>query len=590
MIESLIETIRAAYDAQRHRDLLTALWEQERWFDTPHQRAAAEIARDVLQEAGLRDVRIVPYAADGRTRYQDWTTHMAWDCPAAQLRLGEHVLADRFACPQAVVYWSGPLERTAAAVIDGDALEAIDPQQVAGKFVLTAGPPREMKQRVRGAGAAAVISDYLGDTRGADENTTKWCNTWGDGPGGWYFRACDAVLPGFCLSPAAGAELRRQQAGEADLRVEAFCESRLYEGTGQCVTGVLPGRDPSREVWLFGHACEQGAHDNCSGVSIYLLAVELLAGLIDAGVLPRPRFSIRVITTEECLGMLAFATADPPLRLRALAGMNVDAVGDASEPERPIGVHFGPLSSPNFGWAVAGEIARLLADRSGGEYHVRNECEPPSSDDQIADPNCGTPTLWLGTGSGATGYHSSADTPEVCCDVSLRCNALLTAAWAYLMAHLDDETTKSLLPAATRWIDEHLLPAEGDDAKRLRRWTAGRMLREPGRWGVSESVYEAAAAQYCPTDAEPLDDLPAGGPRCVRSTWGTCTLETLPADRTEGLSRWNRWQNAALFWMHGGHTLPAVERLTRAEVGRAPDGGVEKLAEALVEADLARRA
>ncbi|MGB2822586.1 MAG: hypothetical protein WBF17_16500, partial [Phycisphaerae bacterium] len=108
--------------------------------------------------------------------------------------------------------------------------------------------------------------------------------------------------------------------------------------------------------------------------------------------------------------------------------------------------------------------------------------------------------------------------------------------------------------------------------------------------GVSESVCEATATEYCPPDAEPLDDLPSGGPRYVRSTWGTCTLETLSADRTEGLSRWNRWQNAALFWMHGEHTLPAVERLTRAEVGRVPDGGVEKLAEALVEADLARRA
>jgi len=589
MIESLIETIAAPYDAARHRDLLTALWDQERWFDTPHQRAAAEIARDVLRAAGLHDVRVVPYAADGRTRYQDWTTHMAWDCSAGQLRLGERVLADRAACPQAVVYWSGPLERTVAPVIDGDALEAVDPAEVAGKFVLTAGPPREMKQRVRDAGAVAVVSDYLGDTRGADENTTKWCNTWADGPGGWYFRACDSVLPGFCLRPAAGAELRGRLAGGPAPRLEGFCESRLYEGTGQCVTGVLPGRETSREIWLFGHACEQGAHDNCSGVSVYLLAVELLAGLIDAGVLPRPRFSIRAITTEECLGMLAFATDNRDLRRRALAGMNVDAVGDASEPDRPIGVHFGPLSSPNFGWAVAGEIARLLSQRSGGRYHVRNECEPPSSDDQIADPNCGTPTLWLGTGSGATGYHSSADTPEVCSDVSLRCNALLTAAWAYLMADLDDGKTKSLLPAATRWIDEHLLGAEGDDARRLRRWAAGRMLREPGRWGVSESVYEAAAGQYCPPDAGPLDDLPGGGPRYVRTTWGTCTLETLPADRTEGLSRWNPWQNAALFWTHGEHTLAAVERLTRAEVGRVPEAGLTRLMEALLEAGLARR-
>ena len=590
MIESLTETIRPAYDAQRHRDLLTALWEQERWFDTPHQRAAAQIARDVLQTAGLDDVRIVPYAADGRTRWQDWTTHLAWDCPAAQLRLGDHVLADRAACPQAVVYWSGPLARTRAAVVDGDAMATPDPAQLAGKFVLTSRPPREMKQRAKDAGAVGVISDYLGTTRGADEHTTKWCNTWADGPDGWYFRARDARLPGFCLSPAQGAELRAQLAARPEVHVEGFCESRLYEGCGQCVTGVLPGRDPSREIWLFGHACEQGAHDNCSGVSVYLLAVELLAGLVGAGVLPRPRFSIRVITTEECLGMLAFATEHPELLRRALAGMNVDAVGDATEADRPVGIHYGPLAAPNFGWAVAGEIGRLLAERGGGEYHVRNFCEPPCSDDQIADLNCGVPTLWLGGGSEATGYHSSADTPGVCRDASLRCNALLTAAWAYVMADLDDRHTTLLLPGAERWIREHLLPAEGDDARRLRQWVAGRMLREPKRWGASASTCEAAAARYCAADAGPLDDLPTTGPRYARRTWGTCTLETLPAERTEGLSRWSRWQNTALFWTAGRYPLAAVERLVRAEAGGAPDGGPARLMQALVDADLARPA
>ena len=589
MMESLIETIEPACDATRHRELLVALWEQERHFDTPHQRRAAEIARDVLAEAGLSDAELVPYAADGRTRWQDWTTHLAWDCPAARLSLGEDVLADRSTCPQAVVYWSGPLAETTAPIVDGDALEDLRPDDVRGRFVLTARPPREMKQRLLGAEPLAVVSDYLGETRGADEHTTKWCNTWADGPGGWYFRACDKVLAGFCLSPAAGGRLRERLAAEPDVRVTGFCESRLYEGAGQCATAVLPGRQRAREVWLFGHACEQGAHDNASGVSIYVEALRLLAGLIEAGTLPRPRYSIRVVTTEECLGMLAFATGRPDLLARALVGMNVDAAGDATEADRPMGLHYGPLSMPNFGWAVAGELGRLLSARSGGGYHVRCQGEPPSSDDMIADPNCGVPTLWLGTGSTATGYHSSADTPDVCSDVTLRSNLLLVAAWAYTMADLDDRHVAALLPAAARWIDEQLQADREGDALELRRWVAGRMLREPARWGVSASIYEAVAARYGPPGGEPLGGLPTGRPRYVRRTWGTCTLETLPAQRTEGLSRWSGWQNAALFWTHGGRSLEAVERLTSAEVGSVPDGALRRLFEACVEADLAAR-
>ena len=89
MIESLLETLEVGYDVRRHRDLLQAMWEHEKWFDTPHQRASAEMARDALEQAALANVRLAPYPCDGKTRYQDWIMHMAWDCPSARLALAE---------------------------------------------------------------------------------------------------------------------------------------------------------------------------------------------------------------------------------------------------------------------------------------------------------------------------------------------------------------------------------------------------------------------------------------------------------------------------------------------------------------------
>jgi hypothetical protein len=587
MLKSLIDTISRVYDARRHRDLLAALWEQERWFDTPHQRRAAEIARDALDRAGLAEPRVVPFAADGRTRWQDWTTHLAWECPGAHLGLGDETLADRSLCPQAVVQWSGPLAPTSAPVIDGDALASLSPEQVRGKFVLTAQPPRDMKQRVKGAGAAAVISDYLGEAPGYDADTTRWCNAWGDGPDGWYFRAADAELPGFCLSPRQGAALRRRLAADPNLRLTGRCDSRLYAGESQCVTALLPGTDGSREVWLFGHACEQGANDNASGVSVLVEAVGLLAALVERGVLERPRFGIRVIATEECIGMLAFATDHAALRRRALVGLNVDSVGDSSDPERPFRVFYGPLSSPAFGWAVAAAIGGALREQSGGAYHVESRYLPPSADDMIADPHCGIPTLWLGRGKNAVGYHSSRDTPEICDAVSLRSSCVLAAAWAYAMASLDDRLARALVGPAVQWIDEHILPAKGDDASRLRRWVAGRVLRDLVRWDVAPAVYEPAAARYAPAGARPLDGLPGAGPRLARHTWGTCTFETLPPERSRDFSRWSLRQAVALYWAGGLRSLAAVERLTRAECGLVPEGGMLPLAEACVEAGLA---
>jgi hypothetical protein len=155
------------------------------------------------------------------------------------------------------------------------------------------------------------------------------------------------------------------------------------------------------------------------------------------------------------------------------------------------------------------------------------------------------------------------------------------------MAGLDDRLAGGLLPPAAQWIDDRVLPAEGVDALRLRRWVAGRMLRDLGRWNVSPAVYGPHAARYCPAAAGPLDGLPDSGPRLVRRTWGTCTFEGLPPQRAGLFSRWSLRQAAALYWTDGTRPVAAVERLTGAECGPAPEGGLLPLAEACVDAGLA---
>jgi len=591
MLESLIQTVDGGYQPKRAWDFLVKFWEQERWFDTPHQRVAAEFARDALEEAGLSHVRLAGYPADGKTRFQDWIMHMAWDCPSARLALAEggEVLADRQKVQAAAVYWSGPLGSESApavgGVVDGDALGAITPEAVNGKFVLTATPPAEMKRRLLGTQPLAVVSDYLGEGLAYTENTTKWCNTWSDGPGGWYCHADDTVMAGFCLSPAAGRKLRQALAARPDLRLSGFCQSRLYEGSGQNVTAVLEGTDPSGEIWIYGHACEQGAHDNCSGVTVLVETLRTLKELIAAGKLPRPRFSIRAITTEECVGMLAFATLHDDLRRRAMAGLNVDAGGNPAPADQPYVLNFGPLSNPSFAWAAAALAGLAIKERAGDAWHLRFKRFIPNADDMISDPKCGVPGMWLGKGGNSVGYHSSADTPEVCSEDALRYNTVLTATWAYLMASMDDKLAGELIGPAAKWVDENLLGGAGD-AEHLRRWAAGGLFRDLARWGVSESVYEPTAAKYVAAGAPPLPDLPAEGPRYVRAAWGTCTLETLPVERREGFSRWSGWQAAGGYWNDGIRPLPAVERLARAEAGGMPEAGLKPFFEACIEAAL----
>ncbi|MCX7591106.1 MAG: M28 family peptidase [Kiritimatiellae bacterium] len=588
-LESLIDTIGRAYDKIRHRDALVAVWEADRWFDTSHQREAAARIRDFLDAPGLSHVEFVKYACDGYTRYQDWITHLAWDCGAAQICFadGGKPLTDREKTPSAVVCWSAPLGRrsspVAGEVIDGDT-GLLTPDRVNGRFVLTAQPPLEMKRRLLDLKPLAVVSDHLGPGRGYDDETVKWWNAWSDGPDGWYFHANDRPMTGFSLSPAAGRLLRERLAQEPNLKLAAFCESVLYDGEGQNVTAVLPGTDPGREVWIFGHACEIGAHDNASGVAIMIESLLLLNSLIRSGRLPRPRFSIRMITTEECIGMVAFATMRDYLRQRALAGLNIDGAGDFTTPEHPFVFHFGGLSNPSFGWAVGGILVRELQRRAGGEWHITTKRFVPTADDMVGDPNCGIPVAWLGKGKMSLGYHSSADTPAVCSEDSLRFNTLLTATWAYIMASLDADTVAHLLVPAAEWCDRDLVQAGETDAAKLSRWAGSRMFTDLARWDIAPGIYQPFAVRYAPTNSSPLADLPTTGRIYRRRVWGTCTFETLPPEKRKGLSRWSNFTASGLYWTNGTRPLSAVERLARAETDASTDKTLRPAFEAAVEA------
>ena len=600
MFAKLLDLIAPAYNATRHRNLLQAQWEQERWFDTPHQHRSARIARDALLAAGLADAQLVPCPADGRTRFQDWTVPLAWDCNEARLAFADSgdVLCDRRKVPTAAVFWSGPLGKpdqpAVAGVVDGDALKTITPAAVEGRYVLTAGRPRDMKARLVGMRPLAVVSDYIGRCPQHTDDTIKWSNTWGDNsPDGWYLYASDTVLPGFCISPGAGRRLRARLAAEPGVKLAGFCDARLYAGEMQIVTATLPGTDPSREIWLFGHGSECGASDNCSGTSASVEALVMLRELVAAGKLPQPRCSIRVIMMDECIGMATFATLRADLLRRALAGLYLDTVAEPLSATQPVTFKFGPWSNPSISWPVAGLIAEQLAQRDGGGYGVSPSTYVPCADDMIADPAVGVPCLWFGWGN-PIGYHSSADTPQMGDPRNIRFHAILAATWAWQMASLDDDAGRALTAAAPAWIDRHVLcdeagaPRTGDAAK-LSQWVAGRILRDMGRWRVSQSIYEPTASRYLGPMAAPLPRLASKGLVYRRKVWGSCRLETIPEEQRKGLSCWSDSQAAGLYWTDGQRTLKAVERLTLAETGKLPAGGMRHVYEAAVKAGVAER-
>lgn len=592
LLESLLGKVRNVSTEGLERDVLEVLWEGERWFDTPRQ---LEGLLKGFEAAGLPEPELVPYATDGETRYQDWMTRLSWECREAWLRFADDsttFLADRSIQPAAVVMGSGPLgargEPFRGAVIDGDRDQILEPYSAANSYLLTRRNPQELKRLLLGTPPAAIVSDFQqgGEERGYSEDTTAWINGWGDDLDGWYVHAQDTVRAGFVISPKAGHRLRQSLARNPDLELEGLCRSRLFAGEAHCLTDVIKGCESDREVWIFAHGYEQGANDNCSGVATVITAFSTIATLVERGDLPPPRRTIRVIVTEECLGMAAFATIRDEARRRALCGLNVDSVGQWSSPARPLDLELGPLSNPGFGWAIAGLTAETLMSRWPDSWFARSSLFVPTADDMIADPACGIPTAALGHGKRSEGYHSSADVPATCSSESLALARSFVACWAYTMASLDDETAPSLVTSARGWLEQELIypQSEGGERVELLRWAAAGALRDLEHFGVSSQKYESAASHFAPRDTPPIGGIEQTGTSYRRSLWGTSTLETVSLDKRRGLSRWNEPLHAALFWIGRGCSVETAARLARVEAGELSTRSLSRFLECCCEA------
>ncbi len=598
-VQSLFDLLAGAYNAERHMDLVEATYAQERWFDTPRQRKAAELVVDALKRGGIPNAELVEYPADGKTRFQDWISHVAWDCNDAMLGIQDtgELLGSRAESPTTVVIFCGPLasEKHPAmgGVIDLDKIESPTPEQVADKFVLTAGPPHPAKRKLMKAGCKplAIVSDWIGTLPGIDENAVKWCNTWSDSPTGegWYLHAHDTVMTGFVISPRAGKLLRKRLAANPDLRLSGWCDARIYSGAGQCPTGVLPGQDPSREIWLYAHDSEQGATDNCSGVTMMAEVLIMLEKLIQAGQLPRPRHSIRMFSAPECLGTMAFATVRDDLRKKALAGLYADGPVMQALADWKIALKFGPLSNPGFNWALAGLLAAEMQRQAGGTYLVKQSHAVPTADDMIAEPLSNVPSSLFGSGQIILGYHTNQDTPATILPDGLKRSTIVAAAWAYIMADLQRLAGDFVAPAAD-WLTRNLARAGDDDAARLRRHAAGQCLRDLRRFGVPEGIYKSAADVFSAEGEPPLPSLPATGPVYRRKAFGNYTLEGVPeAHRPEDFSRWGGWYSCVSYWTDGQRSVDAIERLARAEFGPGERAPLQPYFDACVEAGIMER-
>lgn len=614
----LVRQIRDEVKPDQAMTLMRSVYSTDRWFTFPKFQETARYLERSMRELGLKNVELLGAPADGVTQFGYWTMPLAWDVKQARLELVGtgvpeefRILADYARIPTSLGMWSGstPPQGITAEVTElkDDSEASIERLDMKGKLVLTSVNPANIKWQLVRKGALGAINAFTENPDLPDGR--QWINAWGNN--GWAFLKNSTPLLCFSISPRQARFLRQQLAGPNPVRVKATVESRYYSGVYPYVTGVVPGTG-SEEVLTLGHTSEQGAQDNATGVAAMLESLATLTRLIEAGKLPRPQRSIRILAMGELYGSTHYIATHPEVARRTVAAMCVDT---PAAPYHLSGTEYTFHLNPHVAKSYVDAFIIRLAESYFGQltpprpWHWSEYSS--GTDNYLGEPTVGIPTVWPYSGTGVVTHHNSEDVPDAVDPRSLRDLAVVNAAYLYFLASAGEREARWLAEialsrgfeqitrTASAAVEQVLSTQEtnrgellADGLERIAYFigresqsvlSTGRLLgnnsseflpplvRRLEDFGQQQMDRLKAAAGGIQPKARPDDQQIARAKTMVvrRKNFGTITLDQLPPDQREGYppALWSGVPVTALYWCDGRRTLAEVIRLTRLELG-----------------------
>jgi hypothetical protein len=592
----VIDAVRGGVQTGRAMTTMRTVYSTDRWFTFPRFHQTAEYLRDELASRGLKNVELIEAPADGTTQVGFWTMPLAWDMRSGRLEVlddsvpkDQRKLADYAEVPSALGMWSGPtppggviaelvrVKRGEAGRVD-----------VRGKIAMTEENPANIKWLLVKGGALGAINTFTENP--SLENGRQWINAWGDD--GWAFTARSAPLLCFSVTPSATRLLDRLLA-RGPVRVRATIDSRYYNGSYPYVTGVVPGTGPE-EVLTLGHAFEQGAQDNATGVAATVEAVTVLNELIEKGSLPRPARSIRILSMGEMYGSMHYVASNPDRIRRTIAAMCVDtpaASYDLAGTEYTF--YMNPHVAKDFTDGLILKIAADYLSKVRRPWHEKPFTT--GTDTYLAEPLVGIPTVWGYSGSGVETHHNSEDTPDRVDPRSLRDITIVTAAYLYYIASAGRDQAVwlaqlsesrgygEILKTAERSIEtgtgatdavSYSVDRESQSVLSVLRLVAREQREQLRRelepaLGRLRSFGQLQLARVPASSDQPRVSPAAARIVVKRKRLGTIPLDDLPHEKWEGQpsGAWDALPTIALYWCDGRRNLDEVSKLTRLELG-----------------------
>ncbi|HOV22440.1 MAG TPA: AAC(3) family N-acetyltransferase [bacterium] len=392
------------------------LWKVEFGQTFKDYHNAAELTARLIKEVGLQNVEKISFPADGKTSYQDKITPLAWDASYGKLTiikspvsLQDNVVADYKRHPFHLIKGSvsTPPEGLNVRLITW---EQLTHGQDAYKTMVVLDPdilPRdEVVRYILDMGAIGWINTSL-TGRYLTPDDICWMNACTEG-NHWHVHSDDRPFIGFCVSPKVGDTLlSASRKGEVIAKVE--CDGRRHEGEVDVVTGVIPGED-KKEFWLISHLYEPLASDNSLGVITGICIAKVLKTLFDSGILPKPKFTLRLVSGLEMYGFAAYVEKrGGNLRNEVVGAMNLD--GLTCRKGENVNCWLSPKASPFFGNSIFEEMANNIPNEDLPDIKFEIKEEGAYFDDMfLADPTVGIPVIW--TLKQAVVHHNSCQTMD----------------------------------------------------------------------------------------------------------------------------------------------------------------------------------
>ena len=215
----------------------------------------------------------------------------------------------------------------------GDSADDYKDRDVKGKIVLCSGPVGAAHNlAVRQFGAEGVVSFFNGTGKPVDRPDQIAWNGLGGGPGNPAAVSTQKTTFGFILSLRMGLDLLSRLEKHQHVKVHAIVRATEYDTPMQVVVATIPGDGSTNEEFhftahLFEGIAKQGANDNCGGPATQLEAGRAWIALINAGVLPKPKRTVRFLWVPEISGTRAYLKAHTDLAAHAVASVSTDMVG-----------------------------------------------------------------------------------------------------------------------------------------------------------------------------------------------------------------------------------------------------------------------